>query len=85
MRGNLLAEFDYPGSITATSHAFSSDGKIIIGYNDGSLRLYNSVMPLEDFLKSDKIEPLTGEQKKSMVLNNYLFMHRILLFFLCSA
>lgn len=64
MRGNLLAEFDYPGSITATSHAFSSDGKIIIGYSDGSLRLYNSVMPLEDFLKSDKIEPLTAEQKK---------------------
>jgi WD40 repeat protein/energy-coupling factor transporter ATP-binding protein EcfA2 len=47
------------------SVAFSPDGKTILtGSMDNYTRLWPVPMPLIDFLKSDKIEALTDEQKK---------------------
>ena len=48
------------------SVAFSPDGKsILTGSIDKIARLWEVIMPLKDFLKSDKIEPLSPEQKKN--------------------
>src|SRR6266498_2050986 len=60
INGPLISNF--PG---VTVSAFSRDGtRILTGSNDGIARLWNSVITLEEFLKSNEIDALTEQQKK---------------------
>ncbi|MEZ5082586.1 MAG: WD40 repeat domain-containing protein [Bacteroidales bacterium] len=47
------------------SIAFSPDGKTILtGLYNGKACLWNVAMPMEDFIKSEWLEPLSVEQKE---------------------
>jgi WD40 repeat protein len=49
----------------AIALAFSADGsEVITGYTDGTIRIWESAMTLDEFLHSDKIEALTEERKR---------------------
>lgn len=53
------------------SVAYSADGKkIITGSLDGTTLLWDIPMPLDEFLKSDMIEPLSSEQKGKYRITN---------------
>lgn len=64
VNGELIKEFKgYMGSVNSV--AFSPDGKLILaGVSDNTARLWKTAISLEDFLKRDRIDPLTEEQKK---------------------
>ncbi|MEP7108608.1 MAG: hypothetical protein ABI760_11510 [Ferruginibacter sp.] len=57
-----VSYYDFSNAIVL---AFSTDGtKIISGYKDGSIRIWEAALTLEEYLRSDKVEALTEEQKK---------------------
>jgi WD40 repeat protein len=59
----LLRRYNFDGAVTL---AFSPDGKkIMAGFKDGTIRIWETAMTLEEFLRSDKIEALTEEQKRN--------------------
>jgi WD40 repeat protein len=62
--GNMIMEFKgHKGDVRSV--AFSPDGKTILtGSADNTARLWNVPMLFADFLKSNKLEPLSAEQKK---------------------
>jgi WD40 repeat protein len=64
LKGNTLQEFK--ASIShVNAVAFSPDGKTIVtGSSDNITRFWNIGQSVNEFLKSNKIEPLTPEQKK---------------------
>jgi WD40 repeat protein len=64
LNGQLIQEFKgFMGSVNSV--AFSPDGKLILaGISDNTARLWKAAPPLDDFLKSDQIDPLNDEQKK---------------------
>jgi len=64
LNGQLIQEFKgFMGSVNSV--AFSPDGELILaGVSDNAARLWKAAMPLEDFLRSNQIDPLTAEQKK---------------------
>ena len=69
INGQLLQEFKgFMGSVNSV--AFSPDGKFILaGISDNTARLWKAAVPLEEFLKSRQIDPLTTEQKKKFGIN----------------
>jgi WD40 repeat protein len=64
LSGNILQEFK--GHLDDVNTViFSKDGKYVAtSSSDGIVRLWSVEMPLKDFLNSDKIEPLSTQQKK---------------------
>jgi WD40 repeat protein len=64
--GHVLKE--YTGSKSDfNAIAFSPDGsKILSGSSDGTLQIWETMMTLEEFLKSGRIDELTPEQKKEL-------------------
>ena len=64
INGELIQEFKgYMGSVNGVT--FSPDGKFVLaGISDNTARLWKCAVPLEDFLHSNQIDPLTAEQKK---------------------
>jgi WD40 repeat protein len=63
--GNLLYTFEDKQGNSIYTMAFAPDGKkILVSFADNSVMVWNSVMTLEELLKSDKIDELTEEQKK---------------------
>lgn len=64
MKGNMLQEFK-GHSDAVNSVGFSPDGNMICtGSMEKTVRLWQVPLPLKDFLKSDKFEGLTSDQKK---------------------
>ena len=57
--GVCIQEFENVKSVS-----FSSDSKSIISFNNNAINIWNVKMPLNDFFKSNKMEPLSTEQKK---------------------
>ena len=69
MHGEMIQDFT-GHSLFISSVAFSPDGKnIITGSGDNTIRLWEVAMPMEDFLKSEWLEPLTAEQKKQFKID----------------
>ncbi|MCW5516167.1 eIF2A-related protein [Muriicola sp. Z0-33] len=74
LNGNILQEFmGHNEAIFAV--AFSTNGTIISGSGDGNTgkgtaRLYQVVKPMEDFLKNNKIAPLSSAQKLKYKIKN---------------
>ncbi len=68
VNGELIQEFKgFMGSVNSV--AFSPDGKLILaGVSDNTARLWKAAMPLEEFLKSDQIDPLSAEQKEKFAI-----------------
>ena len=66
--GDLIQEFKgYMGSVNSVT--FSPDGKLILaGVSDNTARLWKAAMPLNEFLRSDQIDPLTAEQKEKFAI-----------------
>lgn len=58
---------DYPYAV-----AISPDGKTVVsGDNEGRIIVWKSQMPMEKFLKSDKVETLSVEQRKKYNINKF--------------
>jgi WD40 repeat protein len=58
----LLWHYDFDDAL---SLAFSTDGtKVIAGYKNGTIKIWESAMTLDEFLHSDKVEALTEEQRR---------------------
>jgi WD40 repeat protein/AAA+ ATPase superfamily predicted ATPase len=70
LEGNMLKEFKgHADDVSAV--AFSPDGKMIAtGSRDNSIRLWNAqLQPVEAFLKSGQLQPLSATQKKQYGLD----------------
>ncbi len=63
LRGNLLQQFEGNANYVR-SVAFSPNGESVLVGADIRAHLWNAIRPLNDFLRSDKVEPLSTEQKK---------------------
>jgi WD40 repeat protein len=64
LNGDLIREFKgFAGDVNSV--AFSPDGKYILAaISDNTAKVWKCPIPLEEFLQSDQVDPLTGEQKK---------------------
>ncbi len=72
LNGNIVQEFKgQAGEIAGVD--FSPDGKYVVtGSYDETARTWRVSMPMEDFLKSDKIEPLSAGQVKKYGIDQAL-------------
>jgi WD40 repeat protein len=65
-KGLLLRTFDVSNQKKIIAFAFTPDKKkVLICTEDDKCKFWEMPLPLEAFLKSDKIEPLSVEQKKT--------------------
>ena len=63
LNGNIIQAFSINNNERNISK-FSKDGKTVLSYsNRGAVRLWETSMLLEDFLKAGNIEPLNSDQK----------------------